>query len=233
MHKRIYIVEDEVIIALEIERTLAQLGYQPVGTASNYDDALRGIEESQPDLILIDITLKGSRSGIDIAKTLNQTHPIPVIFLTSVTDERTMLEAITTAPVSYLLKPFRREELHSAILLSLRHPENDPAPEDQVTAIEGGYHYHLDRHQLYDGEQLVKLGPKERHLIHVLIEAKGEAVPYNILEETIWEGKPVAESGLRTLLYRLHKKLGCKIVKTVPAFGCRLPLAEEYAPKNS
>jgi DNA-binding response OmpR family regulator len=232
MHKRIYIVEDEVIIALEIQRTITKLDFQFAGMASNYDDAIRGIQESQPDLILMDIMLKESRSGIEIAQTLNETHAIPIIFLTSVTDEQTIHEAIHTAPTSYLLKPFRREELHSAILLSLQQQRLHDAPKDQEIEIGGGYSYHTDRKHLLCNNKPVKLGPKERQLIGILIEAKGGAVPYNILEEKIWRGEPVSNSGLRTLLYRLHKKLGHKLIETVPTFGCQLPLTEENAPKN-
>jgi DNA-binding response OmpR family regulator len=227
MNKRIYIVEDEAIIARETKRTLLQLGFQPVGVASNYDDAIRGIQEAQPDLVLIGIPLKGSRSGIDIAKTLNQTRPIPIIFLTSVIDERTMLDAIATEPVSYLLKPLRRTELHSAILLALHsRPTTQPTID-----LEDGYRYAPDQQTLFFNTQPVRLSPNERRLIHTLADAKGKIVPLDLLEETIWKNLPTANSSLRTLIYRLHKKLGCKIIETTPAIGCRLRL-EEDAPKN-
>jgi DNA-binding response OmpR family regulator len=225
MNKRIYIVEDEVIIALEIKRSITKLGYLCVGIASNYEDALQGIAETSPDLILLDIMLKESRSGVEIAKALNNTlSAIPIIFLTSVTDERTMQAAIFTTPASYLLKPFRREELHSAILLAQHKNYLDTPLGDRLIEVGQGYSYHTAQRQLFLHNNPINLGPKERRCMDCLIQANGDIVTFDILETTIWQGERVSSSGLRTLLYRLHKKLGCKIIETIPTLGCRITL---------
>jgi len=225
MNKRIYIVEDEAIIALEIKRSIIKLGYIFAGQASNYDDALQGIQRTKPDLILIDIMLRGSKSGIEIAKALTDHQSTPIIFLTSVTDEQTMQEAILTAPASYLLKPFRREELHSAILLGLHKASLQSVLNIETIEIKKGYHYQPSENLLFYNNDPVQLAPKERRLLECLIRAKGKVVTFKILEETVWQGEAVSSSALRTLLYRLHKKLGTKLIETIPTFGCRMKLS--------
>ena len=222
MHKHIYIVEDEAIVALEMKRAIAKLGYSFAGMAANYDDALKGISETSPDLILMDITLKYSKSGIEIAKEVHREYKIPIIFLTSITDESTMFDAIATEPVGYLLKPFRREELHSMILLGLYKATQQMQKKTDMLSLGHGYYYHTDEKLLFYGDKHIALGKKEEKLLTLLVEAKGEVVSFKILEDMIWEGELVSESAFRTLLYRLNLKLEYKLIESLPAYGCRL-----------
>lgn len=222
MSKKIYIVEDEIIVALDLKRAIVKLGYTFSGMASNYDTALNGIEETTPDLILMDITLRDSKNGIEIAKEIQKTHTIPIIFLTSITDEFTMHAAIATEPAGYLLKPFRREELQSTILLGLYKASLQVITKTDLFPLEHGYHYNKDEMLLFYGEKHIPLGKKETILLHTLILANGETVPYKILEEVIWEGAIISESAFRTLLYRLNLKLDYKFIESLPPYGCRL-----------
>lgn len=224
MHKRIFIVEDEAIVALEMKRAIKKLGYTVAGMAANYDDAIRGIDEHSPDLILVDITLKYSKSGIEIAKVVSAKYTIPIIFLTSITDEATMYDAIATNPVGYLLKPFRREELHSMILLGLYKAVHQTQSKTDMLSLGHGYYYHVDDKLLFYGEKHIALGKKEERLLRLLVEAKGGVVSFKTLEEMIWEGGLVSQSAFRTLLYRLNLKLEYKLIESLPAYGCRLLL---------
>ena len=165
MNKHIYIVEDEAIVALEIRRAIIKLGYICAGMSSNYDDALEGIKKTNPHLILMDTTLKYSKSGIEIAKELQKISTIPIIFLTSVTDELLMRDAIATDPVGYLLKPFRREELQSSILLGLYKASQQKAVETEIFALGHNYYYEQDTQLLFYGERQIHLGKKENYLI--------------------------------------------------------------------
>jgi len=222
MSKCIYIVEDEAIVALDIKRAIIKLGYTFGGMASNYDDALKGIRKTSPDLILMDITLKYSKSGIEIAKEVQKSHTIPIVFLTSITEENTMLDAIATAPSGYLLKPFRRDELHSTILLGLYKAGQQKVVADDMFSLGHGYFYNLEEKLLFYGEKHIPLGKKEGLLLYLLVEAKGKVVSFRILEEIIWEGSSISESSFRTLLYRLHLKLEYKIIASLPQYGCKL-----------
>jgi len=229
MAEKILIVEDEVIVALEIERTIEKLGYESVGLATDYEGAVRKIREDRPDLMIIDIMLKGEKTGIDIAKEVGKdSERIPFIYLTSVTDETWMREAITTGPSGYLLKPFRREELQSAILLSLYKSGRQSGLPDMETEQNGrialGYGYFYDEKidRLFFEDRYLPLGLKERSLLRLLFKAAGKIVPFQILEESIWEGEPVSDSTLRTLIYRLKTKTDPRLIETVTGLGCRL-----------
>lgn len=112
---RILIVEDENIVALDLERGLRRLGYSVVGMASTGQEAIRMAEETRPDLILMDIQLKGAMDGITAAKQIRELFNVPVVFLTAYSDEGTLQRAKTSEAFGYLLKPFEEIELRTTI----------------------------------------------------------------------------------------------------------------------
>lgn len=118
-NNRLYIVEDERIIALDLQRRLERLGYTVCGIASSAKEALEGIESTKPDLILMDIVLQGPIDGIEIAKKVRKDLHIPVIFVTAYSDAKTIERAKEANPFGYILKPFKEKELSSAIEIAL------------------------------------------------------------------------------------------------------------------
>jgi len=117
--KRIFVVEDESIVSLEIQSRLKSLGYQVAGTASSGDEAIRKVLELKPDLILMDIRIKGNIDGIDTAAEIHKHLEIPVIFLTAYADEATLQRAKVTDPFGYIIKPFEERELEISIEIAL------------------------------------------------------------------------------------------------------------------
>lgn len=115
----ILIVEDERIVAKDIEGRLNSLGYGVSGTASSGKQALKKIEELRPDIILMDVKIKGDIDGIETARQVRNLYDIPVLFLTAYADEKTLERAKLTEPFAYILKPFHARELYSAIEVSL------------------------------------------------------------------------------------------------------------------
>lgn len=121
---KIGIVEDEVIIADTIISNLLDLGYEVTEPCLSYTQALAMLSEEQPDLILLDIQLAGKKTGIDVAKHLNQHYNIPFIFLTSNSDPITIKEAKAVHPHAYLVKPFNKDDLYAAIEIALSNYNN-------------------------------------------------------------------------------------------------------------
>lgn len=119
MKLKIIIVEDEAIIAEDIKSTLKLLGYKVVGHAYNGDKALDLFANHPADLVLLDISIKGTLSGIDLAKVLNEKYQIPFIFLTSFSDKATLERVIETSPYGYILKPFNENDLKVNIELAM------------------------------------------------------------------------------------------------------------------
>ena len=119
MSKRIIIIEDEALIAAEIKSTLQLLGYTVAGHAMNGDKALDLFAKNEADLVLLDISIKGSLTGIDLAKVLRKKYEIPFIFLTSFSDKVTLSKVLETNPYGYIVKPFNDHDLKVNIELAL------------------------------------------------------------------------------------------------------------------
>jgi diguanylate cyclase (GGDEF)-like protein/PAS domain S-box-containing protein len=117
--ENILIVEDEKIIALDLQRRLERFGYSVVGMASDGEEAISLAGERSPDIILMDIMLAGSMDGIEAAKQIRAELGIPVIFLTAYTDEKTLERAKEVEPFGYILKPFKERELYTTIDIAL------------------------------------------------------------------------------------------------------------------
>ena len=116
---KILIVEDERIIAEDTKQTLESLDYEVCGIASSGDEAIRIVEESDPDLILMDIKIKGPIDGIETAEKIHQKRDIPLIYVTAYADEETLQRAKITEPYGYILKPIRKNELKTAVEIVL------------------------------------------------------------------------------------------------------------------
>ena len=118
----ILVVEDENIVALDIKNRLKKLGYTVAGRAATGQAAIDKAGETQPDLVLMDIRLKGDMDGIEAAKQIRDRFGIPVIYLTAYSDETTLQRAKITEPYGYLIKPFEDRDLHTTIGMALyRH----------------------------------------------------------------------------------------------------------------
>ena len=123
----ILILEDELIIAQDIAINLENEGYHVVAMAMDFEEGIAAIEEHTVDLILIDINLKGTKTGLDFAQVVNYGYEIPFIFTTSYTDSDTINQAKKLKPLNYLVKPFQKEQLLTAIKIAdykIHHKED-------------------------------------------------------------------------------------------------------------
>jgi PAS domain S-box-containing protein len=118
----ILVVEDEIIVAKDMQLKLEKLGYVVISIVSTGEDAIKQVEISHPDLVLMDIRLEGKMDGIQAANHIRNNYNIPVIFITAYGDEDTFTRAKITEPFGFILKPFEIRELHSNIEIALyRH----------------------------------------------------------------------------------------------------------------
>ncbi len=120
--KKILIVEDEVIIAIDLQKKLETLGYTVLDIVYNSDNLTDKINSLNPDLILLDINIEGSRNGIEMAHIINEKFKIPFLYVTSYTDQQTLSEVKETKPIGYVVKPFTIDDLKVELDLSIfRH----------------------------------------------------------------------------------------------------------------
>lgn len=116
---KIGVVENEMVIADTICLILRKLGYEVLTPAPSYNKALQMIEQGKPDLVLLDINLGGPKDGIDVAQYVRENYTMPVIFLTANSDMATVQRAKQVKPNAYLVKPFTKEDLYSAIEIAI------------------------------------------------------------------------------------------------------------------
>lgn len=123
---KILIVEDELLIAENLAMKLKKFEYQVVGIVSSGKAAMEKTKSKNPDLILMDIAIKGQIDGIQTAQEIRKTYDIPIIFLTAYADDKTLERASTTGCYGYILKPFKDRELYAAIKIALnKHQEQN------------------------------------------------------------------------------------------------------------
>ncbi len=116
---RIFIVEDEPLIAADLEMNLEELGYDVCGQADNAMDAMADIAATKPDIALLDISIEGDLDGVQLAEKINQKFQIPFIFITSHADRGTIERVKQTKPAGFIVKPFDEGDLRSNIEIAL------------------------------------------------------------------------------------------------------------------
>ena len=177
---RIMLVEDEKVVAADIQECVKGLGYEVVGAAATGTEALRLAVKTMPDLVLMDIKLKGIVDGIDVAGALHEQLKIPVVYLTAHADGEILERAKLTAPSGYVLKPFDDRTLR--------------------TAIELAFDRHRRERQLIEGGQRLAAAIGSIDEAVIVTEETGQVALMNRVAEALtgWKqaealGKPVAE----------------------------------------
>ncbi|WP_211529653.1 hybrid sensor histidine kinase/response regulator [Methanocalculus chunghsingensis] len=117
--KKVWIVEDEAIIAMDLKRRLQGMGYTVLGISGYAEDAIEKIREYTPDLVMMDIILKGEMDGITAAEIIRRELHIPVVYLTAYDDESTVHRVEETEPFGYIIKPFEEQNLRMVIEIAL------------------------------------------------------------------------------------------------------------------
>ena len=225
---KVLIVEDETIVAFDIESALENLGFEVCDCALNYDEAVACVKEYSPDIILMDINLKDSKKdGIDTVKDIKKIKDIPIIYLTAFSDDETINRAIETDPIGYLIKPFKREELKSTIKLGfhkLKHEKKDVEINSDYINLDENYYFDMKNQILFYLDIPIKLSKNERVFLSILISAKGNVVSFSDIEREVWPDKVVANSTFRSLVHRFRGKIDYKFIHTLPGIGCKLYL---------
>ena len=140
---KIGVVEDEMIIAATIVSTLKKLNYEVVNTASNYNAAIDMIENEDLQLLLLDINLGGQKDGIDVATYVRSHYELPIIFLTANSDIATVQRAKVVKPDAYLLKPFTKDDLFTAIEIAFSSYDeiSDKQEKKDTIVLKTGYDF--------------------------------------------------------------------------------------------
>lgn len=201
---KVLIIEDELIIAEDIRMTLDTLGYDVVGLATTYNDAITLLSETSPDIVLSDIALDGEKDGIDLGVVIRDKFELPLVFLTSHSDKTTLERAKTVKPNGYLVKPFEAEDLYTSIEVALVNFSGITPTTGDGVAAEGGF---LVKDAIYvkDGNYLKKVVLSEL----MFVKAEG-----NYVELHSKEKRNVIRSSLRELLEKLPENQFVRVHKS-------------------
>jgi DNA-binding response OmpR family regulator len=224
----ILIIEDEVILALGLEETLKNFGYSILGIETTLQGTLQQINKSLPSLAIVDIKLKGLNDGIEIAKYLWQIKKIPIIFLSSYCDEKTIDRTLSCEPYAYLIKPCKDKELHTTIQTSLNKHNyffrNIDILENSSKYIylEDNLKFNKAKTILYKNNEPLKLTKNETKILELLSDYPKESVSFERISNYIWREDIYDLGRLRTLIYRLKQKIGTEVIENVFESGYRL-----------
>jgi DNA-binding LytR/AlgR family response regulator len=207
--KRILIVEDDMIIAANLSMQLTQLGYEVTGIESRGEEAVVHAKVNTPDIILMDIQLKGMLNGIETAKQIQQDIQIPIIYLTANSDELTFNRAKETNPYAFISKPFNKLDLERTIALAIQRYEKQPP---QVTLRETEAEVLGDRIFVRFNGRLIKI------LLSNILYIEAERNYCNIITE---ENNYMVVSPLKTIegkllagdFVRVHRSFMVNILK--------------------
>lgn len=130
--RRILIVEDEIIMAMAVEQKLIDLGYEVADIVDTGEDAVKQARQLRPDLILMDIVLKGKMDGIEAAQQIHDDLDIPIIYLTAYSDDDVLKRARVTEPYGYMIKPFRKSEVKAYIEMALYKHESEKKNSEDI-----------------------------------------------------------------------------------------------------
>ncbi len=127
MSGKLLIVEDEPVVAIDLQDEVREFGFEVTGMAESADAALISVEQEKPDLVLMDISIDGSMDGIQAARVLRDLYAVPVVFLTSFSDAETISRATREVPYGYLTKPFKSRDLQAMLRTAVFKAVRDAA----------------------------------------------------------------------------------------------------------
>ncbi|MDF1878478.1 response regulator [Sulfurimonas sp. SAG-AH-194-C20] len=240
---RIVIVEDDDITSLNLNMSLQKQGYSVVGVCDNALQAKHKISVTNPDLVIVDISLDKSNDGIELARVIRDKYNLPFIYLTSYSDDNIIDQAKETEPYGYILKPFEPNALHASIQMALfkfsqenKHKEDihllkvdnlnlekllyaKRSSDKPIVIFAQEYHLDISLSQTYYKDVKIKLTKKENAFLRLLVAQLGKIVSFEQAMNYVWEENGATENSVRTLVWRLRNKLPTDIIQNASGIG--------------
>ena len=192
---KVLIVEDEPLIAESLADILELLDHEVTGSVSNGEDLLKTLSKSKPDLILLDIQLKGSLSGLELAPLLNQQYKVPYIFTTAFADDETIEQAQENSPYGYVVKPYGINDIKAAIAVALGQMQKQAESSQKQYEVSNSTNGQLF---LKCNNRLVRV--QESDVLYV--EAKGDFALFKTANEGL-----IVSSTMKRLANRLNPEI--------------------------
>lgn len=215
----VLIVEDESLVALDLEETVRSHGFKVAGVCGESEHALTMARTLRPDIVLMDIRINGEHDGIETAMQISNFYRPALIFLTAFSDASHIERAAALHPLGYLIKPVNPRELFA--LLAMAAARRPVVPAGDIV-LDGDFSYDSGSGQLIRQGAFVRLTRREQQLLSLLMRSKNSVVSVYEVENAIWPDKAPNENTRRSLINRLRAKLDNRFVETLPSVGYRI-----------
>ncbi len=213
----ILIIEDMMLAAQKMKRTLNIAGYNVVSIASRSEQAIDVMFQNDIDLIIADINIKGDLNGIETAQLIQKNFNVPVIFLTSYHDDSTLAEASNVNFTGYIVKPYLDSHLLREVkLATFRFGLNDNI---KPIELNNGYMYDIQNKSLLKNDERIILTKKEEQFLHILIQNKNTIITNEYVDLVLWHTNITNDENRRQLLFRLRKKVPELDIETLKGQG--------------
>lgn len=217
---RILIVEDEKQIARFLELELQHEGYT-VDVKYDGRDGLKAVEQSEPDLVLLDIMLPGI-NGMEVCRRIRQFSEVPVIMLTAKDETTDKVMGLDLGANDYITKPFVIEELLARIRVALRKKDSSPKPVRNL--VIGDLTMDISKHHVIRGNQVIDLTKREYDLLEYLIRNKGIALSREQILENAWGFDYMGDTNvvdvyIRYLRSKIDESHETKLIHTIRGVG--------------
>lgn len=219
--KRILIAEDDTASAEYLKIILQESGYEVAAIAETGLEVIEQCKELKPDLVLMDIILKGSISGCEAALQLKHLcSDIKVIYLTAHATPEMIEYAVESEAFGYLMKPYRRDEILATLKLVFAQGnfEKTTLYEEDIIVLKDGYRYDMRSSRLMKENQEVLLCKKQLKLIEILAKNKNTIVSHEQICSFVW-GENKSECTLRTLIHRIRSAVESDMIKNAHGRG--------------
>lgn len=205
--QKILVVDDNAYTLRIVRHTLQQAGYN-VFTVASGEEALRNIaEQGLPHLAIVDLHLPPGMSGFEFCRTVHQYSDLPVIMLTAVDDETTVLEGLEKHAEDYIVKPFSPGELVARVRRLLRRMGTVEYPLASLTYVDERLQIDFPQRRAVVEGQPISLTPTETKLLYILMRNAGQTVTTEYILRRLWPSEAAFEDRLHVHLHRLRRKI--------------------------
>jgi len=220
----ILIIEDTILTAQKLKRSLQLAGYNVCGIASRSERALEVMFQQHIDIIIADINIKGDLNGIETAQLIQKNFNIPVIFLTSYHDDVTLAEVSSVNFTGYIVKPYLDEQLLREVkLASFRFGLNNTL---EPIRLSEQYKYDIQSKSLLKNNQNIRLTKKEEQFLYILIQNKNAVVSNRYIDLVLWHDCMTNDENRRQLLFRLRRKIPELEIETIKGEGYKIKVSD-------
>lgn len=218
------IVEDEVLTRRFLQSVAEKLGIRVIGTCDNGAALLQMLKDTRPEMILMDINIKGAVDGLQTVRLIAQSRrPVPIVFITAYTDGDTLAEAMSLSPYGFVAKPATPKQLEIALNLACVRSRASGKAAD-ILLLPEGFTYHVEAGMLSQGGDAIRLSKRERLLLALLAKAPRQPVAFSALETALWPLALPGPDALPSLIKRFRQKTSKNLIVNLYGDGYALNL---------